>query len=268
MSMKEISENNFFEAGDVKSLSWKGNGNGRKDLIFVSFASLAVHIGLVLILSTATAMSIALRIGEVSVLHVSLVAHENDEGAHGERLLKSTLPASASLVKNASEVVDRDKERAVDTLEEKTLSKAVMESDSIKVSSLHNTAFGDRKEIGVDPAQQGSGDQLAHAREGNSGVKTASIAVPKYRENTYPSYPWIARLRGYEGIVVISAEVNPDGSVGHLRVKKSSGYAVLDRSALDAVKTWRFEPGRKMGNPVSMWVDVPVKFVLKRSEPM
>jgi protein TonB len=42
---------------------------------------------------------------------------------------------------------------------------------------------------------------------------------------------------------------------------------VLDKSALEAVKTWKFEPGRKIGKPTIMWVDVPVKFVLKDTEP-
>jgi protein TonB len=53
-----------------------------------------------------------------------------------------------------------------------------------------------------------------------------------------------------------------------LRIKRSSGYAMLDRSALEAVKTWKFEPGRKMGKPANMWVEVPVKFILRDNEPM
>jgi protein TonB len=63
--------------------------------------------------------------------------------------------------------------------------------------------------------------------------------------------------------VILSVEIFTDGSVGSLKIKKSSGYTVLDKSALEAVKTWKFEPGRKIGKPVIMWVDVPVKFVLK-----
>ncbi|MCX5835945.1 MAG: energy transducer TonB, partial [Deltaproteobacteria bacterium] len=74
-------------------------------------------------------------------------------------------------------------------------------------------------------------------------------------------------LRGYEGVVLLSAEIYADGHVGNLKLKKSCGFAVLDRSALDAVKTWKFEPGRRMGRPISMWVDVPVKFILRDNGP-
>ena len=67
-------------------------------------------------------------------------------------------------------------------------------------------------------------------------------------------------------MVLLAAEVAADGRVENLTIKKSSGYASLDRSALEAVKRWKFDPGRRMGKPVAMWVDVPVKFVLKEDD--
>ena len=91
----------------------------------------------------------------------------------------------------------------------------------------------------------------------------SAAAAPRYLQSTHPSYPLIARLRGYEGVVLLAAEVRTDGRVSSLRIKRSSGYPVLDRCAYDSVLTWRFEPGRKMGKPIPMWVDVPVRFVLQ-----
>lgn len=89
-----------------------------------------------------------------------------------------------------------------------------------------------------------------------------TLAVPRYGENKPPVYPAIARRRGYEGVVMLSAEVLIDGTVGNLKIKKSSGYKILDRSALETVRKWKFEPGREMGYPVTMYVEVPVRFVL------
>ena len=63
--------------------------------------------------------------------------------------------------------------------------------------------------------------------------------------------------------MLLSAEVHADGHVGEVRISKSCGHSLLDRSALDAVRYWKFEPGKRMGVPVNMWVDVPVRFVLK-----
>ncbi len=97
-----------------------------------------------------------------------------------------------------------------------------------------------------------------------AGASTGAVASipPRYRAHEAPEYPAVARLRGYEGLVLIAAQVSSQGRVQTVRIKKSSGYPVLDRSAEAAVKTWRFEPGRQMGTPMTMWVDVPVRFVL------
>jgi len=46
-------------------------------------------------------------------------------------------------------------------------------------------------------------------------------------------------------------------------VFKSSGFPILDRAALDSVKTWSFVPGRRVDKIVEMWVKVPIRFELK-----
>jgi TonB family protein len=89
------------------------------------------------------------------------------------------------------------------------------------------------------------------------------FAAPRYGENSLPAYPMLARRRGYAGVVMLSVEVLADGRVGHLEIKKTSGYDLLDISAMDAVRVCKFSPAKKMGTPVPMWVDVPVRFALK-----
>ncbi len=110
----------------------------------------------------------------------------------------------------------------------------------------------------------GSAD-IQSAIHTSSGAFTEGsfTAYPLYRENMPPVYPEIARVRGYEGIVLVSAEILPTGRVEQAKIRKSSGYSILDQSALNAVKAWRFEPAKKSGRPFTMWVEVPIKFVLK-----
>ncbi|HEU19670.1 MAG TPA: energy transducer TonB [Deltaproteobacteria bacterium] len=91
-------------------------------------------------------------------------------------------------------------------------------------------------------------------------------AVPRYEENSPPPYPRIAQRRGYEGIVMLSVEVRSDGTVGTVVLKESSGHAILDTAALKTVKQWKFRPGSRFGVPITMVVDVPVRFMLKESE--
>jgi TonB family protein len=91
-------------------------------------------------------------------------------------------------------------------------------------------------------------------------------AVPRYLECPPPRYPPAARRRGYEGTVVLSVYVLTDGTVGDLMVKKSSGHAILDGAASKTVEKWAFEPASEMGKPLSMWVDVPIRFVFKEGD--
>jgi protein TonB len=99
--------------------------------------------------------------------------------------------------------------------------------------------------------------QLETSRSGG-----LTVAVPRYRDNYLPDYPLPARRRGYAGVVMLSVEVLADGNVGRLEMKKTSGYDLLDKSARETVKGWKFSPAKKMGAPITMWVDVPVKFEL------
>ncbi len=94
-------------------------------------------------------------------------------------------------------------------------------------------------ELAVEsPRQAGpAGDRMA----------SAFTAYPVYGENMPPVYPEIARIRGYEGVMLIAAEILSNGRVGEARISKSSGYSILDQAALEAIKPWRFEPAKNQG---------------------
>ncbi len=49
-------------------------------------------------------------------------------------------------------------------------------------------------------------------------------------------YPWLARLRGWEGDVLLDVIVQASGRLDTIRVARSSGFAVLDRSAVDSLR--------------------------------
>ena len=88
------------------------------------------------------------------------------------------------------------------------------------------------------------------------------MATPRYSDNPVPAYPSIARKRKYQGTVILEVFVEADGRVGDLRIVESSTHTLLDRAAMQAVKAWQFEPGRRGDLTVAMWVRVPVQFAL------
>lgn len=85
-----------------------------------------------------------------------------------------------------------------------------------------------------------------------------------YLANPKPPYPALSKRLGEQGIVRLNVLVNPDGSVAQLELAQSSGHPRLDRSAIDTVQSsWKFEPARQAGKPVSAWVIVPIQFTLR-----
>ena len=88
-------------------------------------------------------------------------------------------------------------------------------------------------------------------------------ALPMYRKNTPPQYPLIARRRGYQGRVLLEVLVRRDGTVGSIRLSKSSGHETLDRTAIKEVEKWLFHPAKRGDELVEMWVKIPIRFQLK-----
>ena len=96
-----------------------------------------------------------------------------------------------------------------------------------------------------------------------STVAMNKMAMPMYQQNKHPSFPMIARRRGYEGKVLLDVLVDVKGLVADLKIKHSSGHLSLDRAALHAVKSWVFIPASEGDRPFAMWVEVPIDFQLK-----
>ncbi len=99
-----------------------------------------------------------------------------------------------------------------------------------------------------------------------TGAPAPHTTPPVYAEaelgNRPPIYPAIARENGWQGHVLLRAHILADGRLDNLSVAKSSGYDILDESALAAVRVWRFRPARKDGVAVSSVLDLGFTFHL------
>ncbi len=62
------------------------------------------------------------------------------------------------------------------------------------------------------------------------------LGVLKTRLSQYLTYPPLARHRGWEGMVLLGLRMEPDGRFEKIHIERSSGYAVLDDSALNSLK--------------------------------
>jgi len=77
-----------------------------------------------------------------------------------------------------------------------------------------------------------------------------------------PIYSSIAIATRTEGTVVLAATISKAGIIENLRVVR--GPAILQQSALDAVKNWRYQPYKLDGQPIEVETTVNVIFKLGR----
>lgn len=83
-----------------------------------------------------------------------------------------------------------------------------------------------------------------------------------YLANPKPPYPSASRRLSEAGTVLLRVHVGADGQAHKVELKRSSGFARLDQSALETVAQWRFVPARRGSTAVTSWVIVPIVFSL------
>ena len=88
------------------------------------------------------------------------------------------------------------------------------------------------------------------------------ITEPRLRFTADPEYYEDGRKARAQGTVELLIVVREDGTVDFRELTKRLGYG-LDQKAIEAVAKWRFEPARKDGIPVPVYVSVVVNFTLR-----
>lgn len=78
-----------------------------------------------------------------------------------------------------------------------------------------------------------------------------------------PRYPSLSRRYGEQGLVVLEVHVLPSGSVDKIHVLHDPGRRRLVEASIEAVRSATFTPATRHGKPVSSWLRVPIRFVMK-----
>jgi len=120
---------------------------------------------------------------------------------------------------------------------------------------------GDTTTAGVSkPMGMAGGSQLplgTPTKGGRLGVVTGARLAGAL---VGPTYPAEAQVNGWTGIPKIWAVISAEGKVLEVKLKESSGYAVLDQAALRWMPTQRYRPAMHDGVAVEATVIQPVRF--------
>jgi TonB family protein len=209
-------------------------------------------------------------------LMVGVTTRYNDPGTGKGNSLQPSLIKEPEAQRKAERIAEK---KTADRVVKKTPPKITRENEIV---SKENKSLNEQTAVTSTVLPGDSGETAGTSPEGQAGGGGGGIGdrgtgldtkgtgrgsetgYPNYELNPKPEYPQIAKRRGYEGLVILNVFVLESGNVGKVEIRKSSGYDVLDNSALDAVKKWVFIPGKRNGHPTSSWVVVPIRFDLTK----
>lgn len=130
----------------------------------------------------------------------------------------------------------------------------------LKISSLPQGKKEHASKASSTTARRSSSGKAAPAGMSAGGGNGGNYVPPHFLVRHKPPYPSEARAQRIEGVVMLLVGVDAEGRVTSASVREGSGHALLDRAALEAVRTWRFSPAMQNGRPVSATVEIPIRF--------
>jgi protein TonB len=90
------------------------------------------------------------------------------------------------------------------------------------------------------------------------------VTLPRVVKETKPHLPAGAHKANVQGVVMMEAVVQTDGTVGEVRVIRSLDKKFgVDEEAVKTLKRWRFTPGKKDGVAVPVLIEVEMTFVMR-----
>jgi TonB family protein len=98
-------------------------------------------------------------------------------------------------------------------------------------------------------------------RPGDPALKS-ELESPGLVKEVRPNYTRSAMERKIQGVVGMDVIVLDDGRVGPVWITKPLDPD-LEQMAVVAVTQWRFQPGKRRGNPVAMYAAVELTFTLR-----
>jgi len=123
------------------------------------------------------------------------------------------------------------------------------------IGTGRGTGVGSGRGAGLGPGEGGGvGGGVFSVGGGVSEPTPTYTILPEYSDD--------GRKGRIQGTVELLIVVKADGSVDFQNVRKSLGYG-LDQKAIEAVRKWKFLPGKKDGAPVATLVSVSVNFSLR-----
>ena len=131
----------------------------------------------------------------------------------------------------------------------------VKEKSSSEIISNNITTSKHEEEMSFPTMPVNSG-------QGVIAEETFLVTEPVPINSIEPDYPFRARKKGLEGVVILNVTISKSGEPLFCSIADSSGYKDLDDAALDTVLSSFFQPGTVNGEKIESSLRISIKFQL------
>ncbi len=100
----------------------------------------------------------------------------------------------------------------------------------------------------------------------NQTNATSKPLITKKATATYqphPKYPYLAKKRRWQGQVLLLISLDEQGNIINIKIEQSSGFTLLDKTAIKTIRQWQFEPAYAQNKAIRSQLRVPIKYQLR-----
>lgn len=120
--------------------------------------------------------------------------------------------------------------------------------------------------VGANPPSRALAEQRATLALGNAADDRnpvyrvgQGVSPPQLVHHKDPEFSEAARSAGIQGVLTLVVTVDSSGAPAAIQILQPIG-AGLDAEAVSMVRTWKFDPAQKDGQPVAVRIEVEVEF--------
>jgi TonB family protein len=133
--------------------------------------------------------------------------------------------------------------------------------DEVALTSVREWEFSPATRDGVPVSVVAQIDVHFSLRSANALRIGNGVTPPTVASRVEPRYTQEARVARLQGTIVLQAVVKADGTIDVVRVVRGLADGLTD-SAVEALKQWKFRPGKKDGQDVDVALNVEINFNL------
>jgi TonB family protein len=134
--------------------------------------------------------------------------------------------------------------------------------DEVALASVQEWEFSPATRDGVPVFVVAQIDVQFSLRSANALRIGNGVTPPTVLSRVEPKYTKEASIARLNGTVVLQAVVKNNGTVDVIRVVRGLPYGMTD-SAVEALKQWKFRPGKKDGQDVDAALNIEINFNLQ-----